>query len=160
MLVFFCTWQLNRPSRRETGPGSQRTPSPIIIQNSVPKNAMPNACCLFLQEFLKRRLVNNHIPNRPESLPALLLLLQKLPPATDIRRVQFGQHILSEWLERLSRDNPVAYGRLYDNFKHLPVNVLLELGDPIAAQPVHLCMVDDPTDGVNRVLVDKELELD
>jgi hypothetical protein len=128
---------------------------PKCIQRSVTRNAVLKVCCSFLEEFLKRRLVNDHIPNRSQSLPALFLFLQKLSPPTDICCVQLGQHILSERLERFSRDDPIAHSRLYNHFEHLSVNVLLELGDPVAAKPVHLGVMNDAADGVYGVFVDE-----
>ena len=44
--------------------------------------------------------------------------------------------------------------------KHLPVHVRLELGHPLLAHPLRLRRVDDLADGVDRLLVDQQLQLD
>lgn len=44
----------------------------------------------FGQEALKCGLVNDYVPNCFESFPALLLLLQKLPPPRDVASVEFS----------------------------------------------------------------------
>ena len=43
-------------------------------------------------------MINHHIADGLEPLPARLLLLQQLLPPSNISRVQFRQHILAEGL--------------------------------------------------------------
>ena len=68
------------------------------------------------QELLKRRLVNDDIPDGPQPLPPGLLLLEQLPPARDIAGVQLSQHVLAEGLDGLARDDALAGGGLDDDF--------------------------------------------
>ena len=44
--------------------------------------------------------------------------------------------------------------------KHLPVHVRLELGHPLLAHPLRLRRVNHPADGVDRLLVDQQLQLE
>lgn len=69
----------------------------------------------FRQKALEGRLIDNHIPHRPQPLPALLLLLQQLLPAGHIRGVELGQHVLAEGLDGFSGNDFVSYDGLDDD---------------------------------------------
>ena len=74
--------------------------------------------------------------------------------------MQFSKDVLAEGLDSLASDDLLADGGLDNDLEHLALDVLLELGDPLAAEAFDLGQVDDAGDGVDGLLVDEELELD
>jgi hypothetical protein len=67
------------------------------------------------QELLERRLVNDDVTHRAQTLAASLLLLQQLPTATNVTGMQLGKDILAEWLDGLTRNNALANSSLDDD---------------------------------------------
>jgi len=111
------------------------------------------------QKPLKSLLINNHIPNRLQPLPPILLLIQQLPPPPHIARMQLTQHILPKRRDRLPRQHLPPHRRLDHDFKHLPIHMLLELGDPRAPDSFRLAVVQHARHGVDGDFIDEEFEL-
>ena len=92
--------------------------------------------------------------------------------------MELRQHVLAERLDGFAGDDLVAHDGLNDDLcgrglvddngreggairtEHLAVDVFFEFGHPMPAEAVDLCGVDDATDGINGLFVDKHLKLD
>jgi hypothetical protein len=132
--------------------------TPLYIQINIHIHILYNGGLLG-QKLLESLLLDNHISHSPKLLPAFLLLLEQLAPATEIASMQLRQDILAKRLDSRSGDDAPADGCLDNYLKHLAIDVLLELLDPRAAHTVDLARVHDARDGIDGVAVDEELDL-
>src|SRR3954453_21463212 len=82
-----------------------------------------------------------------------LLLLEQLALPRDITAVTFREHVLSQRLDRLTRDDPAADRGLDGDLEHLPRNQLAHLRRQRPAAVVRRITMDDARERVDRLLV-------
>ena len=93
-------------------------------------------------------------------LLAFLLLLQQLALAGDVTAVALGEHVLADGPDRLAGDDARPDRGLDRHLELLPRDQLLQLGRDVDAVVVRLVLVHDGREGVHRLTVQQDVDLD
>src|SRR5262247_2473353 len=109
------------------------------------------------QEGLLRHF---HLAHLLHALLTLLLLLEELALARDVAAVALGGHVLAHGLHGFPRDDAAADGRLDGDLEHLTGDDATELLHQHLAPLVGLVAVHDDAEGVDRVAIEQDVQLD
>src|SRR6266542_2708620 len=113
-----------------------------------------------LEDRQERFLRDLDLADLLHALLALLLLLEQLPLAGDVAAVALGGHVLAHGLDGLAGDDAAADGRLDGDLVELSRDDGPELLHQRLALLVGLLAMDDDGEGVHRVAVQQDVELD